>query len=195
MIYLRNVHPKQTMYLPVRPGWCRVLRPAVTTALPPTALHHPAIRQLVAAQELQVVTEVAGSADPDARQRAALRRDLQVALAAAEAKEFDKLRQGITIPPRRTGAGPGGKGRYSRWTPERKARLERLWRAGASVDVIANEVGLGRANVWAVVQRFGLPPRRVAVRQAPDQPSRLEARQELQDGYRTIGTPAAANAA
>lgn len=158
MIYLRNLHPKQTVYVPVSPGWCRMLRPGVTSALPSAALHTPAARALLTRQLITVVDGAAWNAET--RQARALKAEMARAIAKAEQAEFDKLRKGVVISPRRKGKGPGGKGRYSRWIPERKARFGQLWRAGASVDVIANEVGMGRANVWATVQRFGLPGRR-----------------------------------
>jgi hypothetical protein len=52
---LRNAHPKETVYLPVRPGRCRVLRPGVTTRLPAAILHTPAARTLLTRQLITVV--------------------------------------------------------------------------------------------------------------------------------------------
>jgi hypothetical protein len=47
VIYLPNAHPKQTVHLPISPGWARVLRPTVTTAVPAALLHTEAVRQLL----------------------------------------------------------------------------------------------------------------------------------------------------
>jgi hypothetical protein len=87
MIYLRNIHQKQTVRLPVRPAWYRVLKPAVTTAVPAALLHTAAVRQLLLRKLVDVVDRAAW--DSDVRQRR--RTDMARAIATAEQQEFDRL--------------------------------------------------------------------------------------------------------
>jgi GcrA cell cycle regulator len=98
-VHLRNAHPKQTVYLPIAPGWCRVLRPAVTTSVPARVLHTPVVRQLLIRKLVDVVDGAAW--DADARQRRASCTDMARAIAAAEQREFDQLLKGVRI--RQTG--------------------------------------------------------------------------------------------
>jgi hypothetical protein len=92
-VHLRNAHPKQTVYLPIAPGWCRVLRPAVTTCVPARILHTPAVRQLLLRKLIDVVDGAAW--DADVRQRTASRTDMARAIAQAEQREFDQLLKGV----------------------------------------------------------------------------------------------------
>ena len=94
-VHLRNAHPKQTVYVPIAPGWCRVLRPAVTTCVPAALLHTPAVRHLLIRRLVDVVDGAAW--DADVRQRCATRTDMARAIAAAEQREFDRLLQGVRI--------------------------------------------------------------------------------------------------
>jgi hypothetical protein len=99
IVYLRNVHAKRIVYLPVRPGWCRVLKPAVTTAVPAALLHTAAVRQLLLRKLVDVVHGAAW--DADTRQARASRTDWARAIAAAEQGEFDRLRVWVRIRERR----------------------------------------------------------------------------------------------
>jgi hypothetical protein len=149
--FVRNLHPKQTIYLPVSPGWARVLRPAVTTALPTAVLHTPAVRSLLTRQMITVVDGAAW--DPDARQRRALKADMARAIAAAEQAEFDKLR--VDMAPPRQRHKLFGKPR-NRWTAERVAQLRTLLLSNAPSREITATLGLARGSLNATARRFGL---------------------------------------
>jgi hypothetical protein len=131
-VFLRNPHPKQTVYVPIGDGWARVLRPAVTTALPERVLHTPAVRQLLVHRLVDLVDGAAW--DADVRQRRASCTDMARAIAAAEQREFDRLRQGVQINARRR--------RNHEWSPEQIAVLHRRWAEGARVGVLALELGM-----------------------------------------------------
>jgi hypothetical protein len=81
-MYLRNAHPKKTVYLPTRPGWWRVLRPAVTTSVPTALLHTSTVRQLLLNRLVDVVDGAAW--DADIRQRRTANTDMARAVARAE---------------------------------------------------------------------------------------------------------------
>jgi hypothetical protein len=145
-VFLRNAHPKQIVYLPVSPGWCRVLRPAVTTCVPEQLLHTPAVRQLLLRKLVDVVDGAAW--DPDIRQRRASRTDMARAIAAAEQVEFDRLlqhrSQGEVVP------------RYVQWTPALEARL--VATADAGISALASELGITRRSLFmrrGVLRRLG----------------------------------------
>jgi hypothetical protein len=89
VIYLLNAHPKRTVHLPISPGWARVLRPAVTTAVPAALLHTKAVRQLLLRRLVDPVDSAAWNAD--VRQGRASRTDMARAIAAAEQRESDRL--------------------------------------------------------------------------------------------------------
>ena len=152
MIYLRNAHPKQTVYLPIRPGWRRVLKPAVTTSVPAALLHTETVRQLLL-RELIVVVDGAAW-DADVRQRRANRTDWARAIAAAEQREFDKLREGL----------PAARGHY--WPVQQIEHVRQRLAAGATVKQLAAEHGLVPQTIRSLCQRHGLRvrhrPRRAA---------------------------------
>ncbi len=58
MIFLRNIHPKRAAYVPVAPGWARLLLPAVTAAVPAGVLALAGVQRALDCQHLAVVTEV-----------------------------------------------------------------------------------------------------------------------------------------
>jgi hypothetical protein len=153
MIYLRNTHPKQTVRLPVRPGWCRVLKPAVTTAVPAALLHTAAVRQLLLRKLVDVVDGAAW--DPDVRQRRASRTDMARAIAAAEQREFDRLLADL---PRR----------QHYWSAERIELLRARLASGVKMKELAGEFGLTRQAIGQVVQRHGLHGGLSATRRAGD---------------------------
>jgi hypothetical protein len=140
-VYLRNTHPKQVLYLPIRPGWCRVLKPAVTTAVPPALLHTAAVRQLLLRKLVDVVDGAAW--DADVRQRRASRTDMARAIAAAERREFDRL---LADMPRR----------QHYWSAERIELLRARIAFGVTMKELAGEFGLTRQAIGQVVQRHGL---------------------------------------
>jgi hypothetical protein len=85
IVYLRNTHAKQVVYLPIRPGWCRVLKPAVTTAVPAALLHTAAVRQLL------IRNVVDGAAwDADVSQRRASRTDMARAIVRPAAGRYGR---------------------------------------------------------------------------------------------------------
>jgi hypothetical protein len=144
-VFLRNAHPKQTVYLPIARGWCRVLRPAVTTAVPAQLLHTPVVRQLLLRKMLEVADRSAW--DADARQRRASRTDMTRAIAAAEQAEFDRLRRYRLEPTASRG--------WTRWTPELEARL---LADGTNLAALATELGVTRRTVLdrrAALRRSG----------------------------------------
>jgi hypothetical protein len=151
VIYLRNLHPKQTVYLPVSRGWARVLRPAVTTAVPAAVLHTPTARALLTRQMIALVDGAAWNAN--ARQQRALRADMACAIAQAEQREFDRLRVGVQIRERRK---PADQPR-NRWTPERIAAFRTLLLSDARPREIAATMGLAVNSVHATARRLGLP--------------------------------------
>jgi hypothetical protein len=159
VIHLRNLDPRRSAYLPVAPGWCRVVLPQACASVPAATLRSAAVQRALAAEQLAVVTEINGSAD--ARAVAALRRDMAIAIARAEQREFDRLRQGVSIRPRRKATG-----RYQRWTPERLSRFRQLWLSGAPITTIAQACKLAHDSVLATGYARGLPPRRSRL-QAP----------------------------
>jgi hypothetical protein len=134
IVYLRNAHPKQTVYLPIARGLCRVLRPAVTTAVPARLLRTPVVRQLLLRKMLEVAD---GSAwDPDVRQRRSSRIDMARAITAAEQAEFDRLRRYRQKPTASRG--------WTRWTPELEARL---LADGTNLAALATELDVTRRTV------------------------------------------------
>jgi hypothetical protein len=151
MIHVRNLHPKQVVYLPVGRGWARVVPPAVTTALPEQVLHTPAARALLTRRMIALVDGAAW--DPETRQQRALRADMARAIAAAEQREFDRLRVGVQIKPRRKPADQPG----NRWTPERIAAFRTLLLSDARPHEIAETMGLAVNSVHATARRLGLP--------------------------------------
>jgi hypothetical protein len=58
VIFLRNIHPKRAAYVPVAPGWARLLLPAVTAAVPAGVLALAGVQRALDCQHLAVVTEV-----------------------------------------------------------------------------------------------------------------------------------------
>ena len=157
-VYLRNCHPKQTIRVPVRPGWCRVLKPAVTTSVPASLLHTPAVRQLLLRKLVDVVDGAAW--DADVRQRRASRTDMARAIAAAEQREFDRLRVGLA--PKRP--------HY--WPAEQLACLRERIAAGATMKQLATEHGVTRQAMNNLCQRHGLLPARPAGSQDYNRPDR-----------------------
>jgi hypothetical protein len=141
MIYLRNIHPKQTVRLPVRPGWYRVLKPAVTTAVPAALLHTSAVRQLLLRKLVDVVDGAAW--DSDVRQRRASHTDMSRAIAAAEQREFNRL---LADMPRR----------QHYWSAERIEHLRARIVAGVTMRELAGEFGLSRQAIGQVAQRHSL---------------------------------------
>jgi hypothetical protein len=158
VIHVRNLHPKQTVYLPCAPGWARVLRPGVTTMLPAGAMHAPAVQALLQRQMVCVVTEV--TADPGA----ILRRDLAAAIAAAELAEFAALlarqrRAGRTEQPQRAYRRQDKalrKRRADEWPPEWTDRLRQRWAEHASCTAIAAELGTTVGAVSTKARRLAL---------------------------------------
>lgn len=153
MIYLRNVHPKQTVYLPIRPGWRRVLKPAVTTSVPAALLHTAAVRQLLLRRLISVVD--GASWDANIRQCRASRTDWARAIAAAEQREFDRLRAGLA--PQREHC----------WSAKQLERLHERIAAGATMKQLATEHSMTRQAMDQLRRCHGLlagdRPRRVAV--------------------------------
>jgi hypothetical protein len=149
-VFLRNAHPKQTVYLPLAPGWCRVLRPAVTTCVPERLLNTPAVRQLLLRKLIETVDGAAW--DAEVRQRRASRTDMTRAIAAAEQAEFDRLlRHRQDQVETRS---------WTRWTVELDARL--LAASAADLTALAAELGITRRS---------LVDRRAALRRSgPRQP-------------------------
>jgi hypothetical protein len=147
-IFLRNAHPKQIVYLPIAPGWCRVLRPAVTTSVPARVLHTPVVRRLLLRRLVDVVDGAAW--DADARQRNASRTDMACAIARAEQREFDQLLKGVryqTRYPRDPSATP-------------YARLKDATAAAGLAEASLLRVLNGETAVPAALAQFGLraPP-------------------------------------
>jgi hypothetical protein len=140
-VYPRNIHAKQLVYLPIRPGWCRVLKPAVTTAVPEALLHTAAVRQLLLRKLVDVVDGAAW--DPDVRQRRASRADTARAIAAAEQREFDRLLADMPCRPH-----------Y--WSAQRIEHLRARIVAGVTMTELAGQFGLSRQAIGQVVQRHGL---------------------------------------
>jgi hypothetical protein len=124
-VYLRNTHAKQVVHLPIRPGWCRVLKPAVTTAVPAVLLRTAAVRQLLLRKLVDVVDGTAW--DSDVRQRRASRADRARAIAAVEQREFDQL---LADMPRRR--------HY--WSVERIEHLRARIVAGVTMRELSGEV-------------------------------------------------------
>jgi hypothetical protein len=148
-VYLRNVHPKQIIHLPLAPGWHRVLRPAVTACVPERILHLPAVRQLLIGQLIEIVDGAAW--DPDIRQRRASRIDMARAIAAAEQREFDRLRQ------HRRQETTASARSWTRWDADLEARLLRTDYAGLAA--LATELGIARRSLLmrrAALRRSGL---------------------------------------
>lgn len=150
MIYLRNAHAKQTVYLPIRAGWCRVLKPSVTTCVPAALLHTPVVRHLLLRKLVDVVDGAAW--DADVRQRRASRTDMARAIAAAEQREFDKLRAGLP------------KQEQHRSSAERIERLRQRLAAGATLRELAAEHGTSRQAMDQLCRRHGLLEARHAPR-------------------------------
>lgn len=148
IVYLRNVHATQTVHLPIRPGWCRVLKPAVTTAVPAALLHTSEVRQLLLRRLVDLVDGAAW--DADVRQRRASRTDWARAIAAAEQREFDKLRAGL----------PPGHEYY--WSAEQIERIRHRIAAGATMKQLATEHGLTRQAMDQLCRRHGLLTRLAA---------------------------------
>lgn len=142
------MHAKQTVYLPICPGWHRVLKPAVTTSVPAALLHTPAVRQLLLKKLVDVVDGAAW--DAEARQRQASRTDWARAIAAAEQLEFDKLLAGLAPQ------------REHYWSPKRLERLRQRIDAGATMKQLAAELGLTRQAVDNLCRRHGLAAARAA---------------------------------
>jgi hypothetical protein len=159
LVYLRNVHPKQIIHLPVAPGWCRVLRPAVTTRVSERVLHLPAVRQLLIGQLIEIVDGAAW--DPDIRQRRASRIDMARAIAQAEQREFDALRarRPDRAEPRRAYRKQDKrlrKPRADQWTPELIEQLRQGCAAGLTWVAIAGELGRTPGACYEQVRRLGL---------------------------------------
>ena len=146
MIYLRNVHPKRTVLVPLGAGWARMLRPAVTAELPERVLHNSAVRELLTRRMVELADGAAWNADT--RQRRANRTDWARAIAAAEQREFDKLRVGLAAP--RKG------GHY--WPAEQLEQIRQRLAAGATLTQLAGEYGLTRQALSGMCQRRGLLP-------------------------------------
>ena len=150
IVYLRNVHAKRIVYLPVRPGWCRVLKPAVTTAVPAALLHTAAVRQLLLRKLVDVVHGAAW--DADTRQARASRTDW-----AAQSPR----------PSRASSTGCGfGCGSVSvaghpddRWTAERVAEFRALLLSEAKPAEIAATMGMAPDSVHAKACQLGLARR------------------------------------
>jgi hypothetical protein len=170
-VYIRNLSARRTLTIPLDPGLCRVLPPAVTSIVPARVLAQPAVQALLARQFLARV-DVAGW-DPDERQRRALKADMAAAIARAEQAEVDKLRVGIRLKPRRA---PTGRPRY-RWTSQRIAKFKALWDARATPDEIAHAMDMGKESVFTIASKLGLS------RRAPRPQSGLGA------GYRASRKP------
>jgi hypothetical protein len=148
VIYVRNTHPTLTLYLPFCRGWERVLAAGATTAVSATVLTLPAVQRALKRQDIVVVTEV--SRGNSAHER--LRQDMSAAIRAAEQAEIDRLRQGVSIKPRRK---PTARPRQ-RWTSERIAQFKALRASHATPDEIASALGIARSSVWAIASHLGL---------------------------------------
>ena len=154
MIHVRNQRADRTLYLPVSRGWERVLRPSATTTVLPVVLSHPAVQHALKRQDIVVVTEV--SHGNSAHER--LRQDMAAAICAAEQREVDKLRQGISLKPRRKRS---GRPRQSWRSGERAAQFASLWNTGATPDQIAQSMGMAKGSVFTIASKLRLPPRAV----------------------------------
>lgn len=158
MIYLRNVHPRKTVLVPLSAGWARVLRPQVTTSLPEQALHTSAVRELLNRRMVEVADGAAWNADT--RQARANRTDWSRLIAEAEQREFDML---LDRAPRsadtRRQRPKERKPRADEWPPESTARLRRRWAEGATPTTIASEMGVSPGAVRSRATRLGLPGR------------------------------------
>lgn len=116
-------------------------------------LHTPAARTLLTRQ---LITVVDGAAwDAEARQARALQADMVHAIAAAEQREFDRLRVGVRICERRR---PSGRPRH-RWTAERVAEFRALLLSEAKPAEIAAKMGWHRAALHAKACQLGLARR------------------------------------
>lgn len=155
-VYLRNVHAKRTVMVPIRPGWCRMLKPAVTARVPAAVLHTSAVRRLLSLRMVDVIDVTAWNAE--ARQRQANRTDWARAIAEAEQREFDGL---LGRAPRGAGSRrpKERKRRADEWPSEWTARLRQRWAEGATGTTIAVELGVSLGAVRSKALRLGLPGR------------------------------------
>lgn len=147
------------MYLPVRPGWRRVLRPMVTTCVPATLMHQPAVRRLLLHRVVEVVDGAAF--DADTRQRRTASTDMARALAAAEQAECARLVGGLRYSADRRQGRAGGvrKKRRDEWPDDRVARLEALWPAKTPLE-ISRELGVSPGAISSKAKTLGLLGRR-----------------------------------
>ena len=146
MIYLRNVHPKRTVLVPLGAGWARVLRPAVTAELPEQVLHTDAVRTLL----LQRMVEIAdGNAwNADTRQASASRMDWSRAVAVAEQQEFDRMLADLTP------------AQDHFWSAAQLEQVRQRLDAGATVRQIAAEYRLTPQGTTQLRKRLGILPLR-----------------------------------
>ncbi len=152
VIYLRNTHPTRRTLVPIAPGWARIVLPQACATVPAAVLASRHVQQALAEQRLCVVTEVTASAD--ARNALALRTDLALAIAQAEAREFDRLiaqqaqERGEVEAPRR----------HFFWSAERIEGLRQRIAAGATMRQLAAEHGVTRQAMDYLCRRHGLLP-------------------------------------
>ena len=159
MIYVRNVHPTRPVYVPIAPGWTRLLLPSVTAQLPASALTSASVQYALERQHLAIVTEISRGGGAPERWR----RDIQVAIAAAERRELAAFVAA-------QGDLPGRRERQSRRSSRRKRRaddwpeawsdhLRARWAEGASTQTIAAELGVKPRGVGNKAAALGLPRR------------------------------------
>jgi hypothetical protein len=156
VIQLRNRDLHRSLYLPIAPGWTRLVPPQAAVSVPASVLRLPGVQRALAEERLQLVTEISTASSPDARAAAALRRDTQAAIAQAERAALEQLQ-------RRRG-GPEERRAFTRWTPELDERLVQT--EFADLAALALELGVGRQHLrnrraeLRQVQRLGLSRQR-----------------------------------
>jgi hypothetical protein len=115
---------------------------------------------MLARQVVHVVSEVSASSDADARQRAALKREMAAAMAAAETHAFDRLREKRC----------GDESAQDRGLLLRRQTIIALWEKGASPSDIAAAANMSPQGVRMTLRSLALPLHR---------PHSHEATQEL----------------
>jgi hypothetical protein len=163
VIQLRNRDLHRSLYLPIAPGWTRLVPPQAAVSVPASVLRLPGVQRALAEERLQVVTEASAASNADARTAVALRRDMQAAIAQAERAALEQLQRRRSEPE---------EGRaWTRWTPELVARLLRT--DSVSLTAMAAELGVGRRTLRmrrAELRRAGSGPPRQRKRRATDWP-------------------------
>jgi hypothetical protein len=156
VIYLRNLDARRTIAIPVAPGCYRLLRPAVTSAVPKHVLQLRGVQKLLARHRIVRI----GSAgwDAEERQQRSQRVGMANLVRLAEQAAFDLLRQPLRIRRRRKSSGPY-KRRADMWPSEWTEQLRQRWMAGATGPDIAAGLGVTPGAVSAKARREGLKPR------------------------------------